>query len=143
MVFVALIGSFAVIYLDLESDIAALKNDNANLSSEVEQLRKPTARIYNQTKFSIVLITTDKGGVGGSGFVYDLQGRIVTNNHVVEGATNITVTFFDGSAETSRIIGTPDVYSDLALIKADRLPAQSEPLLIRNDRSIRLTRAGT
>jgi len=132
VVFVALIGSFAVIYLDLKSDIASLKNDNANLSSEVEQLREPAVKIYNQTKFSIVLITTDKGGVGGSGFVYDLQGHIVTNNHVVDGATNITVTFFDGSAETAKIIGNPDVYSDLALIRVDELPAQSKPLLIRN-----------
>ena len=132
VVFVALIGSFAVIYLDLKSDIASLKNDNANLSSEVEQLREPAVKIYNQTKFSIVLITTDKGGVGGSGFVYDLQGHIVTNNHVVDGATNITVTFFDGSAEKAQIIGKPDVYSDLALIRVDELPAQSKPLLIRN-----------
>lgn len=132
LVFVALAGSFAVIYLDLKSEIASLKNENADLSSEIEQLREPAVAIYNQTKFSIVLITTDKGGVGGSGFVYDSQGHIVTNNHVVEGATNVTVTFFDGSAETARIIGTPDVYSDLALVKVDKLPAQSEPLLIRN-----------
>jgi S1-C subfamily serine protease len=130
LVFVALVGSFAVIYLDLKSDIASLKNDNADLSSEVEQLREPAVKIYNQTKFSVVLITTDKGG--GSGFVYDSEGHIVTNNHVVEGATNITVTFFDGSAETAQIIGTPDVYSDLALIKVDKLPTQSKPLLIRN-----------
>jgi len=132
LVFVALAGSFAVIYLDLKTEIASLKNENANLSSEIEQLREPAVRVYNQTKFSIVLITTNKGGVGGSGFVYDSQGHIVTNNHVVEGATNVTVIFFDGSAETARIIGTPDVYSDLALVKVDKLPAQSEPLLIRN-----------
>jgi S1-C subfamily serine protease len=132
VVFMILIGSFAVMYLDLKSDIASLKNENANLLSEVEQLSEPAVKIYNQTRFSIVSITTDKGGVGGSGFVYDLQGHIVTNNHVVEGATNITVTFFDGSAETAQIIGTPDVYSDLALVKVDKLPAQLEPMLIRN-----------
>jgi len=132
VVIVTLIGSFAVAYLDLKSDIASLKNDNANFSSEVERLRAPAVTIYNQTKFSIVLITTDKGGVGGSGFIYDLQGHIITNNHVVEGATNINVTFFDGSTETAQIIGTPDVYSDLALIKVDKLPTQSEPLIIRN-----------
>lgn len=131
VVSVALIGSFAVVYLDLKSDIASLKNDNANLSSEVEQLREPAVKIYNQTRFSIVLITTDKGG-GGSGFIYDLQGHIITNNHVVEGTTSIIVTFFDGSTETAQIIGTPDVYSDLVLIKVDKMPAQSEPLPIRN-----------
>jgi S1-C subfamily serine protease len=143
IVFVALVGSFAVIYLDLKSDIASLKSNNADLSSEVEQLQRlfdelhanqtsslPAVEIYNQTKFSVVLITTDKGE--GSGFVYDSQGHIVTNNHVVEGATTITVTFFDGSSETPQIIGTPDVYSDLALLKVGNLPAQSKPLLRRN-----------
>jgi 2-alkenal reductase len=76
-----------------------------------------------------VLITTDKGE--GSGFVYDSQGHIVTNNHVIQGASIITVTFFDGTTETAQVIGT-DVYSDLALIKVGRLPTQSEPLPIRN-----------
>lgn len=143
LVCVALVGGFAVIYLDLKSDITSLKNDNANLSSEVKQLHGlfdelhanqtsslSAVKIYNQTKFSVVLITTDKGQ--GSGFVYDSQGHIVTNDHVVTGATTITVTFFDGSSETAQIIGTPDVYSDLALIKVDKLPTESEPLLIRN-----------
>jgi S1-C subfamily serine protease len=132
VVFVTLVGSFAVIYLDLRSDIASLENANADLLSEVEQLREPAVIIYNRTEYSVVLITTDKGDYGASGFVYDLQGHIVTNNHVVQGATTINVTFFDGSTETARIIGTPDVYSDLALIKVDMLPAQSKPLLIRN-----------
>jgi S1-C subfamily serine protease len=143
LVFVALVGSLAVVYLDLKSDIAYLKNENTDLSSEIEQLRGlieelhanqtsglSAVQVYNQSKFSVVLITTDKGE--GSGFVYDSQGHIVTNNHVVEGTTNITVTFFDGTVETAHIIGTPDVYSDLALIKVDKLPTQSQPLPIRN-----------
>jgi S1-C subfamily serine protease len=143
LVFVVLVGSFALIYLDLKSDIASLKNDDADLSSEVEQLQTildelhtdqtsglSAVKIYNQTKCSVVLITTNNGQ--GSGFVYDSQGHIVTNDHVVQGAATITVTFFDGSSEVAQVIGTPDVYSDLALIKVDKLPAESKPLLIRN-----------
>jgi S1-C subfamily serine protease len=143
LVFVVLVGSFGLVYVDLKSDIASLKNDDANLSSEVEQLQTildelhtnqtsglSAVRIYNQTKYSVVLITTNNGQ--GSGFVYDSQGHIVTNDHVVQGAATITVTFFDGSSETAQVIGTPDVYSDLALIKVDKLPTESKPLLIRN-----------
>jgi S1-C subfamily serine protease len=111
---VALTGGLAAVYVDLKSDIASLS----------------AVQVYNQTKLSVVLITTDKGD--GSGFVYDHQGHIVTNNHVVQGITNITVTFFDGSVETAQVIGTPDVYSDLALIKVDKLPTKSEPLRIRD-----------
>lgn len=143
LICLAFVAGFAVIYLDLTSDITSLKNDNANLSSEVKQLRSlfdqlhanqtsglTAVEIYNQTKFSVVVITTDKGQ--GSGFVYDQQGHIVTNNHVVAGATTITVTFYDGSSETAQVIGTPDVYSDLALIKVDKLPTQSKQLYIKN-----------
>jgi S1-C subfamily serine protease len=143
LILVALVGSFAVIYLDLKSDITSLTNDNANLSAQIKQLQNlfddlhanqtsglPAVTIYNQTKSSVVMITTDEGQ--GSGFVYDAQGDIVTNNHVIAGATTITVTFFDGNSTLAHVVGTPDVYSDLALLKVDNLPAQSEPLYIRN-----------
>ncbi|MDQ4101140.1 MAG: trypsin-like peptidase domain-containing protein [Thermoproteota archaeon] len=55
----------------------------------------------------------------GSGFVYDQQGHIVTNYHVVAGARdpeNIDVTFSDGTIYRARIIGT-DQYSDLAVLQ--------------------------
>jgi len=52
----------------------------------------------------------------GSGFVWDENGRIVTNNHVVADAINIIVTFSDGTTATAEIIGT-DPQSGLAVIK--------------------------
>ena len=52
----------------------------------------------------------------GSGFVWDTNGNIVTNNHVVNGATKIEVTFSDGSTVPATIVGQ-DPYSDLAVIK--------------------------
>ena len=58
----------------------------------------------------------------GSGFVIDKEGRIVTNNHVVEGAEELQVTFYDGTIVEARVLGT-DPYSDLAVIEVD-LPAQ-------------------
>jgi serine protease Do len=54
----------------------------------------------------------------GSGFVWDTKGDIVTNNHVVDGATKIEVTFSDGTTLPANIVGQ-DPYSDLAVIKVD------------------------
>ncbi len=55
----------------------------------------------------------------GSGFVIDKSGLIVTNNHVIEGADEITVNFTDGSKlKVSKIVGR-DTKTDLALLKVD------------------------
>jgi S1-C subfamily serine protease len=58
----------------------------------------------------------------GSGFVYDLDGHIITNNHVVGSAEQITVIFADGAEVDATLVGT-DPDSDLAVIKVD-LPAE-------------------
>ena len=60
----------------------------------------------------------------GSGFVIDKEGHIVTNNHVVENADAVRVTFADGTVTRAKIVAR-DEDSDLAVIKvevdADRL----------------------
>lgn len=55
---------------------------------------------------------------GGSGFVWDKYGHIVTNHHVVEGSNQLQVTFNDGSMAIAEIIGV-DVSSDLAVLQID------------------------
>src|SRR5919198_2043162 len=52
----------------------------------------------------------------GSGFVYDNQGHIITNSHVVDAAQTADVTFVDGNKFTAKVIGN-DVYSDIAVLK--------------------------
>ena len=54
----------------------------------------------------------------GSGFVWDTAGHIVTNNHVVTGATSITVTFWDGTQVSAQLVGA-DPNSDLAVIQVN------------------------
>lgn len=54
----------------------------------------------------------------GSGFIISDDGYIVTNNHVVEDATKVTVVFDDGHQETAKIVGT-DQRTDLAVLKID------------------------
>jgi len=69
----------------------------------------------------------------GSGFVYDNQGHIVTNGHVVNGAKMVEVTFVDGNTYKARVIGT-DSYSDLAVLQiTDNFSVeQVVPLIIGN-----------
>lgn len=54
----------------------------------------------------------------GSGFVYSEDGYIITNNHVIEGAVDVTVTLANGVSLPAKIIGA-DVGSDLAVLKVD------------------------
>ncbi len=54
----------------------------------------------------------------GSGFVWSSEGIIVTNNHVVEGASSITVNFSDGTQLPARLIGV-DPDSDVAVLRVD------------------------
>lgn len=63
----------------------------------------------------------------GSGFVFDGQGHIVTNYHVVEGAEEVLVVYSDGDQARAAVVGY-DADSDLAVIKADRLPSDVRPL---------------
>jgi 2-alkenal reductase len=81
--------------------------------------------LYQQANPAVVYIeiTADDGETvmplgSGSGFVIDKQGHIVTNNHVVEQADDLQVTFSTGYVAKAQIAGL-DLYSDLAVIKVD------------------------
>ncbi|HZU21772.1 MAG TPA: Do family serine endopeptidase [Terriglobales bacterium] len=56
--------------------------------------------------------------VGGSGVVISPDGYIVTNNHVVEGATDVQITFSDRRTMSAKVVGT-DPLTDLAVLKVD------------------------
>jgi S1-C subfamily serine protease len=89
---------------------------------------------FNQLNPGVVNIqvfvnSTSAGqGVGaGSGFVLDTEGHIVTNNHVVEGATMVIIIFFNGQQALAEIVGLDDD-SDLAVVRVDGLPEGVHPL---------------
>src|SRR5919107_599916 len=72
---------------------------------------------------SSVLQVTDPSAPGllgprlGSGFVYDKEGHIITNNHVVAGGSgDLDITFIDGTVYDARLVGS-DPYADLAVLK--------------------------
>lgn len=73
----------------------------------------------------------------GSGFVYDVSGHIITNNHVVEGSEKTTVTFLDGTSYNAEVIGT-DPYTDLAVIKVDVDTSLLHPLPLGDSSTLRV-----
>ena len=66
----------------------------------------------------------------GSGFVYDNEGHIVTNSHVVQEADEVEVTFSDGLIREGKVVGV-DLDSDLAVVKVENMPAVA-PLPLAN-----------
>jgi len=79
--------------------------------------------VQNVSASSILGSTQGSQTVLGSGFVWDKQGDIVTNNHVVDGASQVSVRFYDGTIASAQVVGT-DVNSDLAVLKV-KMPADS------------------
>ena len=73
----------------------------------------------------------------GSGFVWDEDGHIVTNNHVVEGATRVTVTFHDDTAVPAEVVGT-DPDSDLAVLKVDVDPEDLFPVKLADSTEVKV-----
>ena len=71
----------------------------------------------------------------GSGFVYDDQGNIVTNAHVIHGAEQVEVTFPDSTSRMAALIGE-DLNSDLAVVKIEGLPAGVQPLTLGDMNSL-------
>jgi S1-C subfamily serine protease len=67
----------------------------------------------------------------GSGFLYDTQGHIVTNAHVVQGTDTIEVTFSDDTQMRAKIVGI-DLDSDIAVIKVEGNVSKYQPLELAN-----------
>jgi 2-alkenal reductase len=73
----------------------------------------------------------------GSGFVWDTAGHIVTNNHVVAGATSITVTFADGTVATAKLVGA-DPNSDLAVIQVNVPASKLAPVQVADSTQVKV-----
>jgi putative serine protease PepD len=81
--------------------------------------------IYRLANKGVVEVTAGQGQ--GSGFVYDGDGHIITNDHVVEGATSVSVRFWNGKTFNAQVVGT-DASTDLAVLKVDAPASNLFPL---------------
>lgn len=98
---------------------------------ELSAMENVLVGVYNRVNPGVVAIQTlsEMGGSQGSGFVYDMQGHIITNYHVVEGATDLEVDFPSGVKVRGEVIGT-DLDSDIAVIKVQVDPNALQPVTL-------------
>jgi serine protease Do len=73
----------------------------------------------------------------GSGFVWDTQGHIVTNNHVINGADQISVTFSDGTTVDGKLVGA-DPSSDLAVVQVQMPADQLHPVTVGDSSQVKV-----
>ena len=73
----------------------------------------------------------------GSGFIWDSAGNIVTNNHVIDGADTITVTFYDGTVVPAKLVGA-DPDSDLAVIKVNETSLPLQPVTLADSAQLKV-----
>ena len=95
------------------------------------------ADIYDRASKAVVEISA--GGstqrAQGSGFVYDRDGHIVTNQHVVAGATSVSVSFWNGVERDAEVVGT-DPSTDLAVLRVDAPGGLLSPLTLADSSAV-------
>jgi len=105
------------------------RNPNPNNPRDLKDLEEMLKRFFGPDGMPERQQFGRREGGTGSGFVYDDKGHILTNNHVVDNAEKITVTFSDGTEAIAKVVGT-DSGADVAVIKVDQT---DHPPLPRGD----------
>jgi putative serine protease PepD len=95
--------------------------------------------LYDRVHQGVITIkvTTPQGQALGSGFVIDSEGHIVTNDHVVDGASSISVEFSDGSTYDAQLVGT-DASTDIGVIKVDAPSSELTPLQLGDSSAVQV-----
>ncbi len=115
---------------------APLRADNGSIAAVAARLLPSTVQIQANGGGDG---TADGGGATGSGFVLDREGHVVTNNHVVAGATDagrIKVVGKDGKSHRATIVGRSPVY-DLAILEVSQ-PTGLRPAAIGSSQQLRV-----
>src|SRR5215472_871065 len=140
-------------YVQAVSVVQPKQNSSISNSSDYLAQENTLNTIFNKAQKSIVTITRTLPSpttvtpeaqnitVLGTGFVYDNQGHIITNNHVVGHAKMVNVLFQNGDRHTAKVIGG-DTLNDIAVLKLiSNITQQSEdrsPLPIGNSTSLQV-----
>ena len=118
---VLFLGIGTTYYFTSKNNVESKNSINKNVTvTEKDSINESIKKVYD----SVVVVNNYKNGRlsgYGSGFVYkkdDKSGYIMTNNHVVDGASEIKVTLSSGEDVSAKVLGT-DAYMDIAIISID------------------------
>lgn len=134
---------FSGVFFQVEKLEIFAQTENEKNSSLVS-----ISKIFKDVQGSVVQITRENPSASpdspgdenvtslGSGFVFDKEGRIITNHHVVRDSKNVDVTFIDGNRYVASVIGS-DPFSDIAVIDiSQNISGQLSPLTLGNSSAV-------
>jgi S1-C subfamily serine protease len=130
--------------------VPSVSAEAAVLSTSAQSLEDEITQVYDTVSPGVVNITNRSYGYDfffrpvpqegtGSGFVYDAEGHIVTNYHVIEGAEELNVTLPDETTVPADVVGT-DPSNDLAVIKVNASPDLLRPVPLGDSDALRVGR---
>jgi 2-alkenal reductase len=152
--FAAVMLAAAVVFWEHYYEQKRMKNIQPRIvepRGELANFEKATIEIFNRTAPSVVYIFTENAVRGffgtdeirqgaGSGFLWDRQGHVVTNFHVVQGAERIQVRLDTGEAlEATYVGGSQD--HDLAVVRLRSMPAHIQPIPVGTSGNLQVGQA--
>jgi putative serine protease PepD len=142
-------GAYAVFNND--SGTTVVRQVHVTQSVQASDIKPGTllsiGSIYKLANRGVVKISVTTGGANpfeqgtqqaqGSGFVSDNIGHVITNQHVIDGANSIKVTFWNGKTYTAKLIGS-DASTDTAVITVDAPPSIFHPLALADSSTVQV-----
>ena len=143
---------------EIMAEISSLQSQLATLHEQINEIRETyvtyenityilgetasLSQLYEQVRESVVVIqalVSQTGTVQGSGFVYNYTGQmtIITNNHVIDNAININVTFSNGNTYAASLKGS-NPNTDIAVLTTNAPQNEYKPLIIVSSSTLKV-----
>ena len=119
-----------------------------NASAAASSGSSTVGQIYKRTSAAVVEITVTSAGQAtpldgsqgtqqaqGSGFVYDTEGHVITNQHVVDGAESVSVRFANGKTYSAKVVGS-DPSTDIAVIDVEAPASDLKPIELADSSAV-------
>lgn len=126
------VGVVAVVCSALTAGVVLSSGILAPTADEPEEPSINSETLYEEHVDSVVTVYVvgESGSSSGSGFVYDKEGHLLTNEHVIDDAETVQIKFGSrGEWRRASIVGK-DARTDLAVLRVDGLPSGAEPLTL-------------
>ena len=146
-------GSFTYYYVQTQNQLVNLQTKVENFQTRLELLGRGedqgvgAHQAYALVEKSVVQVLNKQIGenglkpaASGTGFVYDVDGHIITNNHVIDQADAIEVTFLDGVTLKASLVGV-DPDSDLAVLNVKSVRERLSPVILGNSSNLQVGEA--